>query len=199
MSVAPTVAPTPAATPMQDEAAPAPAPKRPSAPVQQTLAGMFGAGPGPSATVDPAQRAKMAADAAELKKTAETAAAAFAEKKRASSSPSKQKTLGWLEDRVKAGTNTRGAKEVVLVVECGTVPLTYWRRKGGLQTIRTRHPYVMQLGYFMLLKDGEARWSVGGKDVMCTNCFSLHRSPASGEENLKTHLRTPPHEKIPQL
>ena len=166
--------------------APAPAPQRTIAPVQQTLAGMFALPARAPATVDAAQRAKMAADAAELKKTAETAAAALAEKP---ASPAK-KTLGWLKGRVEAGTNTRGVKEVVLVVECATVPTSYWRRKGGRQTCPSRHPFVLQLGYMMLLKDAETRWLVGGKDLMCTNCFALLRSPASGEENLKTHLKT---------
>ena len=45
-------------------------------------------------------------------------------------SPSKAKVLGWLEGRVNAGTNTRGVNHAVPVVECATVPTSYWRRKG---------------------------------------------------------------------
>ena len=92
---------------------------------------MFGAPRRANATDDPATRAKMAAgDAAELKKTAETAASALSAK-RAPASPSKVKALGWLEDRVNAGTDLRGVNEVVPVVECVTVPTScYWRRKG---------------------------------------------------------------------
>ena len=53
-----------------------------------------------------------------------------------------------------------------------------------------RHPHVFALGFFSLLSDSAARWKSGGKDAMCTNCFSLHRSPTNGEENLKTHLKS---------
>jgi len=79
-------------------------------------------------------------------------------------SPSKVKALGWLEGRVNAGTDTRGVNHAVPVVECATVPTSYWRRKGWCQSVPTRHPFVFQLGCMMrTLRSGCQHHGRGGR------------------------------------
>ena len=189
----PAAAPVAPAEPAAPAAAAAPAaPARPLPTQQATLVRMFGTPAARPATApNRAAVAQAAEDSAELRRTAAIAAHALATRKPASSPSKGGKVLGWLdEDKTKAATNSRGVKKVVTLLRIEAVPLSYWQRDGGLTRCPTRHPHVFALGYFMLLNDGATRWSNGGKDAMCTNCFSLHRTPSSAEENLKAHLKS---------
>ena len=123
-----------------------PAPPR-AAPTQQaTLRSMFGvrAPERPNRALDPAAAAQAAKDDAELRRTAAAAAHALATKKLESSPKKGAKSLGWLDDlKTKAATNSRGVKDVVTVRLIDDVPLSHWKREGGLRcdaarTQRTR-------------------------------------------------------------
>ena len=101
-------------------------------------------------------------------------------------SPDKIKIV-WLpgEEGVKA--RVRGSKEVVEVFNPAP-PLTYYKRKNGRATVPKDHLRCVSLGFMHILLDGAERFARGDGDLLCGSCFTVHRMPKHGEENLRTHM-----------
>ena len=89
--------------------------------------------------------------------------------------------VGWIDEGTTA--RVKGTKEIVELLPDGP-PFEYYVAPGRRCAVPKFHLRCVGFKMFFVLKDGQARYAKGGKDLMCAHCFALRRMPKHGEENL---------------